>query len=69
MAARVYQRAALRPGMLIEGPAIIEDVATTVVTPPRARCLVGEDLSLRLDLRDRIAGARPKRTRRTGNRR
>lgn len=54
LASQVYPRAALRPGQAISGPAIIEDEATTIVVPPRARCLVGDDLSLRLDLRSRL---------------
>lgn len=52
----VYQRRSLATGMLINGPAIIEDIATTVVVPPGTQCLVSSDLSLRLDLRARIAG-------------
>lgn len=55
--AAVHQRAALAAGDFVEGPAIIEDLATTVVVPPGARCAVAPDLALRIDLRARLAGS------------
>jgi 5-oxoprolinase (ATP-hydrolysing)/N-methylhydantoinase A len=55
VSARVYQRTALSIGAKLEGPAIIEDVATTVVVPPHAQCVVRADGALEIDLADRIS--------------
>lgn len=53
--ARVHARSALQVGTSLEGPAIIEDIATTVIVPPLARCTVRHDGALELDLGARIA--------------
>ena len=51
----VLQRSSLLAGQVIEGPALVEDTATTIVIPPNASCTVGDDLSARIDLAQRIA--------------
>jgi N-methylhydantoinase A len=42
----VFDRYRLKPGDSLEGPAIVEERESTVVVPPGARCVVGEDASL-----------------------
>lgn len=50
MTAEVHQRAGLRHGQQIAGPAIIEEAESTTVLPPRSRCTVDHLGSLRIDL-------------------
>jgi N-methylhydantoinase A len=42
----VHDRYALRPGLPVAGPAIVEERESTFVIPPGARCAVAEDGSL-----------------------
>ncbi|MFJ4100776.1 hydantoinase/oxoprolinase family protein [Amycolatopsis japonica] len=42
----VFDRYRLKPGDRVDGPAIVEERESTVVVPPGARCVVGEDASL-----------------------
>ncbi|MFD5094586.1 hydantoinase/oxoprolinase family protein [Amycolatopsis thailandensis] len=42
----VFDRYRLKPGDRVEGPAIVEERESTVVVPPGAHCVVGEDASL-----------------------
>ncbi|WP_037306765.1 hydantoinase/oxoprolinase family protein [Amycolatopsis orientalis] len=42
----VFDRYRLKAGDRVEGPAIVEERESTVVVPPGARCVVGEDASL-----------------------
>lgn len=42
----VFDRYRLAPGDRVEGPAIVEERESTVVIPPGARCVVGEDAGL-----------------------
>ncbi|MEU3625915.1 methylhydantoinase [Amycolatopsis coloradensis] len=42
----VFDRYRLVPGDRVEGPAIVEERESTVVIPPGARCVVGEDAGL-----------------------
>ncbi|MFI7115466.1 hydantoinase/oxoprolinase family protein [Amycolatopsis sp. NPDC049868] len=42
----VFDRYRLKPGDRVEGPAIVEERESTVVVPPGASCVVGEDASL-----------------------
>jgi N-methylhydantoinase A/oxoprolinase/acetone carboxylase beta subunit len=41
----VFDRAALPPGQLVTGPALIEDVDTVIAVSPGWTYLVGDDLS------------------------
>jgi N-methylhydantoinase A len=50
----VYDRYGLGSGAVVEGPALIEERESTSFVPPGARCTVGPDLALAIDL----AGAR-----------
>jgi N-methylhydantoinase A len=42
----VFDRYRLKPGVQVEGPAIVEERESTVVVPPGASCVVREDSSL-----------------------
>ncbi len=42
----VFDRYRLKPGDRVAGPAIVEERESTVVVPPGAHCVVGEDASL-----------------------
>ncbi|MGK4594295.1 hydantoinase/oxoprolinase family protein [Amycolatopsis sp. w19] len=42
----VFDRYRLNPGDRVDGPAIVEERESTVVVPPGARCVVGEDAGL-----------------------
>jgi N-methylhydantoinase A len=44
----VYARVDLRPGDVLEGPAIIEQMDATTVVPPRFRATVDRHLNLYL---------------------
>jgi N-methylhydantoinase A len=46
----VHRRPALCPGAVVDGPAIIEDLATTVLIPARDRAQVLHDGHLRIRL-------------------
>jgi N-methylhydantoinase A len=46
----VHRRPNLPPGAVVDGPAIIEDVATTVLIPVRDRAQVLRDGHLRIRL-------------------
>lgn len=42
----IYERGALRPGMVVEGPALIEEQTSSTLVPPGSRAGVLEDLGL-----------------------
>lgn len=44
--AAVYERSALRPGMVVEGPALVEEQTSTTLVPPGSHAEVLEDLGL-----------------------
>jgi N-methylhydantoinase A len=46
----VIDRYALRPGVELAGPAIVEERESTLVVPDASTCTVGEDLSLTIAL-------------------
>jgi N-methylhydantoinase A len=51
----VYNRYSLKPGMVVEGPAVVEERESTTVIGPRARGTVDRYLNLVIDLdEDRI---------------
>jgi N-methylhydantoinase A len=47
--ARVYDRYALEPGFVTEGPAVIEEYGSTTVVWPGDRVRVGELHEIRID--------------------
>ena len=55
--ATVHDRYALRPGDVIDGPAIIEERESTTVVPPGDRVVVDAALNLRMEIAATRAGA------------
>ena len=48
--ADVHDRYLLRPGAELRGPALVEERESTLVVPPGARCTVGDDSTVLLEL-------------------
>ena len=48
--AAVHDRYRLRPGQVLGGPALVEERESTLVVPPGARCTVGDDGAILLEL-------------------
>jgi N-methylhydantoinase A len=48
--AAVHDRYLLRPGSQLLGPALVEERESTLVVPPGARCTVGDDSAILLEL-------------------
>jgi len=48
--AAVHDRYRLRPGAELHGPALVEERESTLVVPPGARCTVGDDGTILLEL-------------------
>lgn len=46
----LFDRDTLRPGHEVVGPAIIEQLDSTILVPPGFRAVVGQDLTLRMDV-------------------
>ena len=46
----IYERDHLRPGMIVEGPAVIEEETSATVIPPHTRAQVLVDLGLLVEL-------------------
>ena len=46
----VYDRSQLVPGMAFDGPAIVEQMDTTTVIPPSARCRIDDSGNLHIML-------------------
>lgn len=42
----IHERSALRPGMVVEGPALIEEQTSSTLVPPGSRAEVLRDLGL-----------------------
>ena len=52
---RIYERDLLRPGMVVDGPAVIEEETSATIVPPGTRAEVLEDLGLVVNLTVREA--------------
>jgi 5-oxoprolinase (ATP-hydrolysing)/N-methylhydantoinase A len=46
----VFDRYALSPGVIMRGPAVVEERESTTVVPPRSRLRVDRDLNLVIGL-------------------
>lgn len=46
----IYERSRLRPGMVVDGPALIEEQTSSTLVPPGAHAEVLDDLGLAIPL-------------------